>query len=138
MKINRITHIVLSVWMVILHLGITTHVHYCGGEVANIDTHLSTNELDFCGSNGCCASEEDSEKHESNGCCEDTIIAWEVEKALQPTWIDFCYTGAIIPEFEWSIAEVEKFFDAPKPTYQNPLVHAPPLYELFSQRIYYA
>ena len=138
MKINRIGHIVLAVWMVILHLGITTHVHYCGGEVANVDTHLSSNELDFCDSSGCCSSSSNADKHDTKGCCEDTIITWEVEKALQPTWIDFYYPVAVIPEIVWNIEVAEKFFISPKSIYQNPLVHAPPMYELFSQRIYYA
>ena len=139
MKITKCTSLFLAVLILVSNVGLAFNVHYCGGEIAEITSVYGvTNNLDVESvplKKSCCSKIETSDKK----CCDNKVIKVKEKsdgfiKTLSfqiNVPFDFQYWKPIsfAPLIENSIAQTTKYYcDA----------HAPPLYKLNSQLLFYA
>lgn len=128
----------LALLVLFSNAGLAFNVHYCGGEIAGISSvyHVSDGLSDYKQEPKSCCAPKTSE---SDGCCDNKVIKSEKK------------SDVIVKTFSFQI-------DAPFVVHQwNPIVfvpvsqtttdqtadyycdaHAPPLYQLYSQYIFYA
>lgn len=142
MKINRHISILLTFLILASNMGMALNVHYCEGEVSSVS--LAYKQEESCGSqhketaDSCCAAI--AENHKS--CCENDLVKLHddhstdniIVKSLQLDLVAFYIAN------EWKPSRFSA--EAPLLTLQNPSFycesHAPPLFKLYCQYIFYA
>lgn len=134
MNVKKCTSLFLALLLLVSNVGVAFNVHYCGGAIAGVRLHsaiLSPDEPD-----GCC---EQTKVASTKTCCKDKVIHFEKKsddatvKAMLfellasfvlPVQQPIIFSG--LPNFKKAV--VNDFYVA---------IHAPPLYQLYHQYIFY-
>lgn len=133
MKIRKYIHVVLAIFLLVSNIGLAFNVHYCGDSVASISVTSFVKET--IGGVDCCGK-----KIIKSSCCKDKKVVLE-KKSEQSILKDFSF----VLEFpmvccSWTPTKFYSLvscINIPKYTYVCE-ANAPPLYQLYSQYIYYA
>lgn len=138
MNFKKCTSIIMAFYLLISSSGLAFNVHYCGDTIASVSSVFSNEEP--CEmeihpeEKACCASSSDSH----DGCCSDeTIQADFDEVVIKQLQFDFDFVS-VLPTVEFSFYTnrneliVNQLFDY----YCD--ANAPPLYQLYSQFVFYA
>jgi hypothetical protein len=138
MVLNRIFTFWLALLIGFAQMGVSLHVHYCAGEVASVKTVFGFTELAAQMEDNCCG--EDPTTLEKMSCCKDKKFKFKdtseklLVKDITPELLAFESNNALFLSCFLPIHTVHKkpilayYCDA----------HGPPLYERFSQRLFYA
>ncbi len=131
--------LLLTFFLLVSNSGVALNVHYCGEKIAAITTAFSKNEvcqMEVEQEQSCCAKAETSHKK----CCSDKEVNLDddTEKIVIKS---FSFdTDAPYVANEWrsfSFRTVLSEIRSQNTTYYCD-AHAPPLYKLYSQYIFYA
>ncbi len=119
-------------------IGLAINVHYCGGKVSSVEFTYKVQEL--CGvaskKKSCCGSETSMHKK----CCKDSLI--KITKHGENVLVKSTHLD--LAAFVFSPAGSFSFSEQTQAIYtrQLPAIHvnphAPPLYKLYCQLVYYA
>ncbi|MEO5776893.1 MAG: hypothetical protein ABIQ27_08305 [Flavobacterium sp.] len=133
MIFKKYISIFLVFFLLVSNLGLAFNIHYCDDEIASIT--LSTVESDQKAEKDCCGIVEKDSK-----CCNDKVIKAEI-KSDQIIVKSLSFDIAFLPiNNDWKPSVfVSKFIFKQRDnvTYSCD-AHAPPLYLLYSQYIFYA
>lgn len=139
MKITKCTSLFLAVLILVSNVGLAFNVHYCGGKIAAITSVYGVTNIADVKSvplkKSCCSKTEIPEKK----CCDNKVIkVKEKSDGFIKTFsfqidVPFVFqnwkTMVFAPSAENSNAQTSEYYcDA----------HAPPLYQLYSQLLFYA
>ncbi|MGV3461260.1 MAG: HYC_CC_PP family protein [Flavobacterium sp.] len=139
MKLRSYISTLLSIFILASNIGLALNVHYCHGQVSDISLAYRTEEcakIHAKKKDACCAVKADEHK----GCCKNDVVKLQdksdniIVKSIQ---LDFA------PMAEMAVWKPAVFsFEAPAVKADAPSFycesHAPPLYKLYSQYIFYA
>ncbi|MFN8275317.1 MAG: hypothetical protein U0X58_10625 [Flavobacteriaceae bacterium] len=132
MKFQKSISVWLSILLLVSQFGLTMNMHYCGGEVRSID--FSTNYSKLKKDKSCCGMKE-----ESSSCCKNkkVLLQKKIDSNLQKSFsfsiVDFTVPSQIQTPILMGASALK----------QNTFLqyycdsHAPPLYQLYSQYIFY-
>ncbi len=140
MKFQKCTSLLLAVLVLFSNIGLAVNVHYCGGKIAGISTAYNVSNIsaeDFKADEKACCIPQPGEK----GCCDNKLL--KVDKKSD--------TEIAVKSFSLHI-DAPFVIDAWLPLVFSPYAigfpvqpdnyycqaHAPPLYQLYSQYIFYA
>ena len=141
MKFNKHIGILLTFLILASNMGFALNVHYCHGEVSSVSLAYKADAP--CGANekketkkSCCAAKENSKK-----CCKNNLVKLKNDKAdniiVKSLQLDL---SAFYTVEDWK--PVTFTTEEPILTAQNPSfyceAHAPPLFKLYCQYIFYA
>ncbi|WP_315102399.1 HYC_CC_PP family protein [Capnocytophaga sputigena] len=149
---RKFINILLSVLILFSNSGWAISFHYCQDSLSSVSLEYITSSVseeddDSCASMGsCCASEDDEDENETETshkkCCDNTAISSSISdstsivKALELQLQPFVVSSLVFPTLEVvSIPQTVKkaitrdFFTQ---------LNAPPLYELYCQRVFYS
>lgn len=134
MKFKRNTAIVLACYYIVISLGLTLTIHFCGGNLASISTITDKGTCEVVVEEACCAEEPLL----NEGCCSDSVIDFsDIDTDivfLSSSLKLFVLTNPIYYiEFFTSVSTTK--LALPNYTFQS---NAPPLYKLYQSYIYYA
>jgi hypothetical protein len=134
---QKVLAILLAIYLMFAHVGFGYAFHFCQDELKTVAStfEIEANDKDCCGVvESCCAVAHDTH----DGCCSDIVITADIDDNVLP---DFNFAFACIDflPLNRSFYEVALDLKAHKSKlYISPPAHAPPLYALFSQRIFYS
>jgi hypothetical protein len=125
--------LLLVLFLLVSNVGLAFDVHYCGGEVASVSLKTGLEFKDF--EKNCCGKVE-----EKSACCKDKVVHFQ-KKSDNVLIKVFSFT-ADVPFLieEWNpivFARVLNFKSTPVTSYYFE-AHAPPLFKLYKQYIFYA
>ncbi len=126
--------------LLVSNIGLAFNVHYCEGEIASVSSVYNVNEvcemLPAPTEKACCA--EAKKDHES--CCDDKTVDLQ-DKSDDKIVKTFSFSAiAILPVIDCNpvhISEEVPVVQESNSTYYCD-AHAPPLFKLYSQYIFYA
>lgn len=137
---SKITAVVVALLVLVSNAGVAMTVHYCGGKIASVSSGFSDEETcsasETVEEKGCCAKKAET-NHKK--CCSDKklnlkgkaldVIVKASENGFTPfvlpvfTTVDFAHIAAVTTK------QLPAYYcDA----------HAPPLFKLYQQYIFYA
>ena len=128
----------MAFYLLISSSGLAFSVHYCGDTIASVSSVFKTDEscvMDIQSEvKSCCATS--LENHD--GCCSnETIQADFDEVVIKQQHFDFDYISVLpIVDFSFYTNRVEQINEQLIDYYCN--ANAPPLYQLYSQFVFYA
>lgn len=130
MKFKRHISIFLAILVLVSNVGLAFNVHYCGGKIASVSFDSIKTEK------GCCeklASKKDS-------CCKDKKIV--LQKKVDNGIVDyfsFHFDSVFLnPDLQYfSLTALPSFYSNKVLSYYCD-AHAPPLFKLYHQFIFYA
>lgn len=139
MKIKKCTSLLLAVLVLVSNIGLAFNVHYCGGNIAGISAvygvESATDAQSVPEKKSCCGKPISEKK----SCCDNKVIKVK-EKSDR-----FCKTFSFQIDAPLLIQNWNPIVFAPvlETTHLQTIAyycdaHAPPLYELYSQRLFYA
>jgi hypothetical protein len=130
-KINKHIAILLSMLLLASNIGLAFNVHYCGGKIASVSLVSPKNDFQ----KGCC---EKAEKKSS--CCKDKKV--KIEKKTDNSVVK---TFSFQLEMPFTSSDWKPIDELSITHFKNNSFtafycesHAPPLYKLYSQYIFYA
>lgn len=139
MKLRSYISIILSAFILVSNIGLALNVHYCHGKVADISLAYRTEdcaEIHAKKKQSCCAAKPESHKK----CCENDVVKLQdksdniIVKSIQLDFAPMAEMAFWKPSaFNIDVQVVKA--DAPSFYCES---HAPPLYKLYSQYIFYA
>lgn len=134
MRLKKVISAVLLFLILFSNLGLAVNVHYCHNKMASVSLGYQVEEACVIEEKDCCAAQKDHKD-----CCSDSVVKAEKETATvlarshQSELSFFVLSTVCIPDF-FSVAETivqQKWFcfycDS----------HAPPLYKLYCQYLFY-
>lgn len=140
MKLRSYISMLLSTFILVSNIGLAMNVHYCHGQVSDISLAYRTSddcaEIHAKKKQTCCATKAESHKK----CCENDVVKLQdksdniIVKSIQ---LDFAQMAevAVWKLSPFTVEVVSDNADAPSFYCES---HAPPLYKLYSQYIFYA
>ncbi|MBF7091949.1 hypothetical protein IUY40_10395 [Flavobacterium sp. ALJ2] len=133
MNIKRCTSLFLAFLLLVSNVGLAFDVHYCGGKLSSISLNKTIGAPPV---KKCCGIV--AEKKMS--CCKDKVVHFEKKSdtAIIKTFLfqlDFPFTLQEIKTVTFFV--IPKFKSKQLITYYSD-AHAPPLFKLYQQYIYYA
>jgi hypothetical protein len=138
MKIKKCTSLLLALLVLVSNIGLAVNVHYCGGQIAGISTAYNVSNIsadDFKAEEKACCIPKPGER----GCCDNKVV--KVEKKSDGFVKSFSFQlDAPFVIQNWKpvvFATVAKITQPQTASYYCD-AHAPPLYQLYSQYIFYA
>lgn len=138
MVLNRIFTFWLALLIGFAQMGVSLHVHYCAGEVASVKTVLGFTELAAQMEDNCCG--EDPTTLEKMSCCKDKKFKFKdtseklLVKDVTPELLAIIWKDM---SFSFSYSLLKTVHKKPVLAYYCNL-HGPPLYQRYSQRLFYA
>lgn len=139
MKIKKCTSLLLALLVLFSNAGLAFNVHYCGGEIAKITSGYSIDsasaEDNPFAERACCIAKA----KENQTCCDNKIIKSEKKSDVVVKTFSFQIDAPFVihhwkPLVFVPVSEVT----LPQTTTYYCDAHAPPLYQLYSQLIFYA
>lgn len=128
----------MAFYLLISSSGLALHVHYCGDTIATVSTVYNTEEP--CGMDSqleekaCCAISSDTH----DGCCSDETIQADLDNVvIKQLHFDLDYVS-VLPVLAFT------YFTPSEESIDNQILdyycdsNAPPLYQLYSQYVFYA
>ncbi len=144
MKIQKCTSLLLALLVLFSNAGLAFNVHYCGGEIAGISSvyHVSDSAAatDYQSAaereiKSCCAPKAS----DSDGCCDNKIIKSEKKSDVIVKTFSFQIDAPFVIQ-QWNpvvfVPVSQTTIDQTADYYCD--AHAPPLYQLYSQYLFYA
>lgn len=133
--------ILLSIYLLFTQIGYGYVLHFCQNQLSSVKSLFETNtsDKDCCGELlVCCETIHEDKPSTHDGCCNDIIIITDVDDNL-PTFFDFDFQQVFFVVQSYLVF-TEFFILKEKPLIFliNQPAHAPPLYALFSQRLFYS
>jgi hypothetical protein len=133
MKTKKFIVLMLCVFILVSNIGLTFKVHYCMNSIASvsIDSQFTTSDSD----KNCC----DSVKKKSS-CCKNKVFYFQ-KKTEQKETIPFAFNTdltCIVNDWKPIIFSVETNFKSQNSSSYYCDAHAPPLFKLYHQFIFYA
>ena len=132
MIVRKYIHVILATLILVSNIGLAFNVHYCGGSIASISLVSFSKEIR---SKDCCGKEI-----EKSSCCKDKKVQFQ-KKSDNSIFKSISFQLEIpFLDYHWKPYQ----FNAVATIKSAPLVryccnaNAPPLYQLYSQYIYYA
>ena len=138
MNIEKCTSLFLAFLLLVSNVGMAFNVHYCGDAIASVSSVFNTEEpcvMDVHPEEKSCCSAS-SENHD--GCCSDETIQADFDDVvIKQVHFDFDYVS-VLPtvEFSFYTNRVEQINEQLFDYYCD--ANAPPLYQLYSQFVFYA
>ena len=139
MIIKKCTSLFLVLLILVSNVGLAFNVHYCGGEIAGISSAYSiaetTSQPDSFANRGCCAAKA----KEGKTCCDTKIIKLKEKADVVVKTFSFQLDVPFVVQ-NWepiTFVSQTKIFHPQTLSYYCD-AHAPPLYQLYSQYIFYA
>ncbi|MFT3793360.1 HYC_CC_PP family protein [Flavobacterium sp.] len=139
MKLKKCTSLLLALLVLFSNAGLAFNVHYCGGEIAKISSVYASDNASADGNpmaeRACCIAKA----KENKTCCDNKIIQSEKKSDVVVKTFSFQIDAPFVLH-QWNplvfvpVAEVT----IPQTTSYYCDAHAPPLYQLYSQLIFYA
>lgn len=135
MNFRKHISIVLASLVLLANLGLSFAVHYCGDEIASVSFQYQEDEPCVEEVKSCCAA---ADSHDS--CCSNKVIKVEkktdnilvktLQLDLEPTvfTVDWKPNFIVFESENIILNEVDFYCDS----------HAPPLYKLYCQLVFYA
>jgi hypothetical protein len=132
MKVKKCTSFLLALLLLISNIGIAFNVHYCGDSIASIS--LKSESFSIISKKDCCNVVE-----KTSHCCKNKIVHFEKKS-----------NNSIIKVFSFelftpSCIRTRKPISFVLPSFEKSNIllyycdaHAPPLFKLYSQYIFYA
>jgi hypothetical protein len=137
MKMKKCTSLLLALLILVSNVGLAVNVHYCGGQIAGISSVYAVSDISNHqneAEKSCCAV--DSGK---KSCCDNKVIKVEKKSDVVVKIFSFQIDSPIIIQNWNPIVFVPKSKIAqPQTAAYYCDAHAPPLYRLYSQYIFYA
>lgn len=139
MKITKCTSLFLALLVLVSNIGLAFSVHYCGENIAGISSaykiYGSENFEKTPSPKGCCSAKA----KEGKSCCKDKIVKIEKKSDIVVKVFSFQFDAAVLPEI-WKplVFQTNTAVQQNKFTSYYCDANAPPLYQLYSQYIFYA
>lgn len=131
MRFQKPIVLLLAVLLLFSNVGLALNVHYCDDQIASVSLNASKPaEIE----EDCCGVVE-----EKSHCCKDRVVFIEKksDQALLQSFA-FEWAVAVLPNFSSPVFSAPSVFHSPKQLaayYCD--AHAPPLFKLYSQYIFY-
>jgi len=138
MNFKKCTSFLLAMYLLVSTSGLAFNVHYCGGEVASVSSIFEVDEPCEMEVNheekSCCAKPSD----DHSGCCSDEVIQADFDEVIiKQISFDFDYVS-ILPVFTLPVFYTNELVETTQLLDYYCDSNAPPLYQLFSQFVFYA
>ena len=133
MKFKKHISIFLAFFLLVSNTGFSFNVHFCGDKIASIS--LKSNFTKPSSDKACCATIEKKEH-----CCNDKVFNFHknIEQVIVKSFSSEVSVAVLIPESKPVIfTALPNFESNPTPSYYCD-AHAPPLFKLYQQYIFYA
>ena len=128
----------IALLILVAQMGVALHVHYCAGEVASVETVVGNTAFVKDLEQSCCGKSEAKPKKMS--CCADKQLTFKDTTAkvlVKNSTPDLYYI-----DFEIPVCHFQSLPPTPSITAQVLVyycdAHRPPLYQLYSQFVFYA
>jgi len=128
----------MAMYLLVSTSGLAFNVHYCGGEVASVSSIFEVDEP--CEMEveheeiSCCAKPSD----DHSGCCSDEVIQADFDEVIiKQISFDFDFVS-ILPVFTTHLFYSNEVVKTKQLLEYYCDSNAPPLYQLFSQFVFYA
>lgn len=130
MKIRKCTSLLLALLLLVSNIGLAVNVHYCGGSLAGISTSYLVTEA----KKSCCGI-----AIEKNSCCDNKTFKVEKKSDIVTKTFSFQVDAPIVIQ-DWKpiVFNPSSTITQPQTAAYYCNAHAPPLYQLYSQYIFYA
>jgi hypothetical protein len=134
MKFKKHISILLAFFLFVSNVGLAFDVHYCGGEIASVSLKSSISSQNS--EEGCC----EKIVSEKESCCKNKVVHFQkksddlITKAFSLN-ADFTF---LIEEWNPIVFSPKLNFKSSEKTSYRSDAHAPPLFKLYSQYIFYA
>ena len=134
---QKFTSVLIACLILVSSTGFAFNVHYCGDQIASVSIGTQPEEdcLEPVAEKACCV--EAAKDHKS--CCSDTVVDAQDQPDVILKSFEISFEAPMVPPIV-SVAE----FGAPefpvldKQRNYRYLPHAPPLFKLYKQLIFYA
>ena len=138
MNFKKCTSILMAFYLLVSTSGFAFNVHYCEGEIASISSVFKMEEPcemeEPQEEKSCCALVAD----DHSDCCSDQFFQADFDDSiLKVIAFDFQVNG-LLPSYElplFGVVSTEVKIRAIRYYFET---HAPPLYQLYSQYVFYA
>lgn len=137
MKLKKGTAILLALLVLTANTGLAFSLHYCGGSIARVSYGYATAQAQVQApeSESCCAAKA----KENESCCKDKLIKPSEKSEVVVKTVSFQFDAAVWPNWTPEVLSVyQNPVAQPQPAYRSYQPHGPPLYALYSQRLFYA
>ncbi|RXR23901.1 HYC_CC_PP family protein [Flavobacterium stagni] len=138
MRFQKLFSGTIALLILVAQMGIALHVHYCAGEVASVETVVGSTEFFKDVEQSCCGKSEVKPKKMS--CCDDKQLTFKdtsakvLVKNIAP---DFHFVKFEIPGYHFQTVLATPSISSQVLAYYCD-AHGPPLYQLYSQFVFYA
>ena len=149
---RKFINILLSILILFSNSGWAITFHYCQDSLSSVSLEYITSSVsqeddDSCAAmDSCCTSEGDDDKNKTETshkkCCDDTAISSSISdstsvvKVLELQLQPFVVSSLIFPTLE--VVSIPKIVKKAITTDFFTRLNAPPLYELYCQRVFYS
>ena len=129
----------LALLILVSNIGLAFNVHYCGGEIAGFSSAYNVAESAIkenqFADRGCCAAKAKQGKT----CCDNKIIKLKEKSDVVVKTFSFHLDAPfVIQNWKPVVFVSQNKITCPQTTSYYCDAHAPPLYQLYSQYIFYA
>ena len=135
MKITKCTSLFLALLILVSNVGMAFSVHFCGGKIAGISSNYNLEKKLSESVHQCCIKK----LKENKSCCKDKIV--KLNKKSDFTSKSFSFNAdtaaVLVIEPKSTITLIPILGRRIVPSYHCD-AHAPPLFKLYSQYIFYA
>lgn len=137
MSFKKCISLLMAFYLLISSGGLAFNVHYCGDTIASVSSVFNTEEpceLEVHPEKTCCAASSDSH----DGCCSDETIQADLDDVVIKQLHFDLDDVSVLPvlAFIFNI-QIEESIDNQVLDYYCD-ANAPPLYQLYSQYVFYA
>lgn len=132
MKFHKLVSLFLAFFLLLSNIGLAVNVHYCGGEIASVSFNTISNSN--TAEDSCCGVLE-QESH----CCKDKVVYFQ-KKTQQATVFTFQLENVgifVVEQWQAILSKFSVFTECNSVTKYAFQSHAPPLFKLYSQYIFY-
>ena len=141
MNFKKNTSFLLAIFLLISNTGFSIGVHYCGGNVASVKpVFWKTSETLNRDEKGCCPPKVSTISNKKENCCKNKVVHFQ-KKSGKVTLNSISFQPDFVFLFEeWNPIIFTSFtnFENSRITYYYCDAHAPPLFKLYKQYIFYA
>ncbi len=133
MKLNKCSSLILAFFILVSNIGLAVNVHYCGDEIATISLNTKFNSP--ASEKNCCG-----EMEQKSHCCKDKVVHLQ-KKSDQLRVKAFAFEtniSLVLPAQNPIVYFPVIGFKTNQTAYYYCDAHAPPLFKLYSQYLFYA
>lgn len=129
MKLKQMTSLLLVFLLLVSNTGFALNVHFCGGNVASVSL-----KPEAASEKGCCVM-----KAEKSDCCKSKVVHFQKKSDNTSVKAFALQSPAIVALHDWQPMVFEPTAQFKSDSYAAYYcdAHAPPLYQLHSQYIFY-